>query len=1112
MVNRPLNSAAQEQRVNEVIAAYLKAVQAGERPDRQEWLERHPELADELASFFADQDQFDRLAAPLRAALPSVRPAAATPGLADTVTIDTPPRKEVRQFGDYELLEEIARGGMGVVYKARQKSLNRLVALKMLFPGNRSRDDIERFLRTEAEVAAGLEHPHIVPIYEFGQAPAEMGQPPVPYLSMKLIRGGSLKQALAEAPWSAGKEAQRRAARLLATVARAVHHAHQRGILHRDLKPGNILLDAQGQPFVTDFGLAKRAEGEGPAGQSGVIVGTALYMAPEQAAGQKRLTTAADVYSLGAILYELLTGRPPFQGANVMDMLMQVQAREPVRPRSANPRLDRDLETICLKCLEKEPSRRYGSAEALADDLERWLRHEPIEARPVGQAERLWRWGRRNPLVAGLSAAILLVALLGFVGVFGQWQVAEAHAQQAQEKAAQARENEQQANQQRDEARALAEKLQRTLYVAHMNLAQHAWEAGGIGRVRELLEQQRPKPGETDLRDFEWHYLYRLCHADLLTLKTGTASGVAFNPDGKRLASAVHDGTVKVWDAQTGQELLTLKGAAGTVAFSPDGKRLATGCLLWGKVPVRVWDARTGQELLSLNGGGMCVAFSPDGKRLASDGGGAVKVWDAQTGQELLSLKVQTGDFLPDSRVAFSPDSKRLASADGKTVKVWDAQTGQELLSFRGHTTKVRSVAYSPDGKRLASSSSDHTTVRVWDAQTGRELSVLKGNTDEVNGMAFSPDGKRLATAGYKTVKVWDAQTGQELRSLQGHNAQVDSVAISPDGKRLASASHDGTLKVWDAQTDPKPLTLPGAAGSSAASVAFSPDGKRLVTGGSGRPDSGPGALKVWDVRTGQEILTLKGHTAKVTTVAYSPAGKRLASASADKTVKLWNTQTGQELLTLKGCRDSVAFSPDSKRLATPYGDKTVKVWDAQTGQELLSFRGHGDWVTSAAFSPDGKRLASGSGNWDGTREVSIGGEVKVWDAQTGQELLSLKGGGGSVVFSPDGKRLASDSGDALPLADVTVWDAQTGQELLTLRGHTEGVTSVAFSPDGKRLASTSVDKMVKVWDAQTGQELLSFKADIRSVAFSPDGKLLASGSNDGAVTIWDATPLPEKP
>jgi serine/threonine-protein kinase len=408
-----------EERLEEVLAAYLEAVDAGQRPDQPEWLARYPDLAADLAKFFANQEQVAQLAAPLRAMAPPELPASAAEAatIGPAAEAPVPPGAKVRYFGDYELLEEIARGGMGVVYRARQISLNRDVALKMILANQfASPADVQRF-HIEAEAAAQLDHPNIVPIYEIGEHDGQH------YFSMKLIEGLDLAHSR-----EALQKDLKSAARLIATVARAVHHAHQRGILHRDLKPANVLLDVHNQPYVSDFGLAKLARSDGSLTQAGAIVGTPSYMPPEQAAGKKGLSTAADVYSLGAILYDLLTREPPFRGPTTLDILLQVMEKEPTAPSALNPRIDHDLETICLKCLRKEPERRYASAEALAEDLDRWVRGEPIQARPVGTLERTWKWIKRHPQMALvytgaglLRYGLVMILILMLCNGWGWW-------------------------------------------------------------------------------------------------------------------------------------------------------------------------------------------------------------------------------------------------------------------------------------------------------------------------------------------------------------------------------------------------------------------------------------------------------------------------------------------------------------------------------------------------------------------------------------------------------------------------------------------------------------------------------------------------------------------
>jgi WD40 repeat protein/tRNA A-37 threonylcarbamoyl transferase component Bud32 len=1017
-----------------------------------------------------------------------------TPGEKPTRNGEPEPGDRVRYFGDYEIQQEIGRGGMGVVYRARQISLNRLVALKMLRDAAlASADELRRF-QNEAEAVARLDHPHIVPVYEVGEHDGRC------YFSMKLISGPSLHEALS--PFTADPRA---AAALMVTVADAVHHAHQRGILHRDLKPSNILLDDRSQPHVTDFGLAKRAEGDEGVTPSLAVLGTPGYMAPEQAWGKKRLvTTLSDVYGLGAILYALLTGKAPFAGETVLETLDQVRLQPPVAPSRIDPKVPRDLETICLKCLEKDPARRYASAEVLAGDLSRYLAGEPILARPVGMAERAVMWARRSPAIAGLLGLVALVSALGLGGVLWQWRtavVARRDAEQASRRATSQTELAEERLQ--DSLRARATERQQTelaeqrLYDARMNVVQSQWEDYCYGDImRRGLDAQLPaNQGGIDRRGFEWFYWQRQLSSGHITVQRRDAgfNSVAYSPDGQRLAAAGTNGTVRVWDAKTRQETLTFRAHAGQVkslAFSADGQYVASA---GEDATAKLWIAATGREIRTFRGhtdSVNSVAFSPDGHRLASAGRDwSVRLWDAPTGREIHTLKGHTKDVM---NVAFSPDGRLVASASmDHTVKLWDAATGTEIRALDGHRYTVFSVAFSPDGKQLVSGRMDRT-LKFWNAATGQEIRTLKGHREYVNGVAFSPDGRWLVSAGDDSaVKIWDAVTGNEIRTLKGHISMVKSVAFGADGRHLASAGIDG-VKVWDAGPAQEALTLKGSR------VAFSPDGKRLAS-------ISDGVVKLWDAATGGEILTFKGRAKAVNSLSFRPDGRVIASAGADKTVMLWDVANALETLTLRGHTDdvmNVAFSPDGRRVASASRDHTVKLWDAATGKEIHALIGHRDTVFSVAFSPDGRRLASASID-----------AVRLWDAQTGREALTLSGHRGyiyCVVFSPDGQWLAAAYWDRT----VRLWDAQTGQVTLRLKGHGREVNSLAFSPDGRRVASASWDSTVKLWDVSTGQETLTLKEHsswVRSVTFSPDGRRLASASDDGTVKVWDARPLDDE-
>jgi WD40 repeat protein len=1048
----------------------------------------------------------------------------------------------VRSINQFELLEEVGRGAFGIVWRARDTKLDRRVAIKVPRHTVLSPSDREQFLR-EARAVAQLSHPNIVSVHEAGTDGDSL------YIVSDFIDGISLAEFLLARRLSA-----REASTFCRTVAGALEHAHQQGVIHRDLKPSNIMLPREGQPQVMDFGLAKREAGEITMTMDGEPLGTPAYMPPEQARGEgHHVDRRADVYSLGVILYELLTGELPFRGTTPM-LLKQVIDDEVPSPRKLNNSIPRDLETITLKCLQKDPSRRYQTAQALADDLTHWLEGKPITARPVTWMERSWRWCKRKPAVAGLSAAMVLLLLtVSIASVLVGWEQNRLRSQAEKERAeavtAKQGETEQRklATDKADEAErerqkaVVAEKkatdnateaegnlktAERNAYNSDMLLAQRDWDDANIGHLRELLGRHRNRD---ELKGFEWDYWNRLVDSDLLTLEghSGVVRSASFSPDGKRIVSGGGEinkpGEIKIWDAETGQEMLTLEGHSDVVAsvsFSPDGKQIVSGS---DDNTLKVWDAQTGQEMLTLKGHSnsiLSVSFSPDGKRIVSGSyEAAPKVWDAETGQETLTLK---GHISSVNSVSFSPDGKRIVSgSDDGMVKIWDAETGQEMLTLRGHSSYVWSVSFSPDGKRIVSGSYDNT-LKVWDAETGQLALTLEGHTGMVNGVSFSPDGKRIVSGnGDSTLKVWDAETGQETLTLKGHSATVRSVSFSPDGRRIVSGSHDDTLKIWDAETGQEMLTLEGHS-SSVTCVAFSLDGKRIVSGSNGRYGGMAittyvagarrrefGEIKVWDAETGQETLTLKDRITEAYSVAFSPNGRRIVSGSSDHTLKVWDAETGQEMLTLQGKKTggqghsntvvSVSFSPDGKRIVSGSYDTRLKVWDAETGQLAITLKGHSDTVRSVSFSPNGRRIVSGSS--DNT--------LKVWDAETGQEMLTLQGHSGTVIsvsFSPDGKRIVSGSLDYT----LKVWDAESGQETLTLKGHSGPVWSVSFSPDGKRIASGSGDKTLKVWDAETGQETLTLKghsAAVRSVSFSPDGRIV-SGSADKTLKVWDARPL----
>jgi WD40 repeat protein len=1155
MSRSPEDSSGREQAVNEAIAAYLDAVEAGQTPDQDLLLARHPDLANELRAFLADRDRFAQVAGQLGP--PALLPAA-QPANASTLVPDAPPQAgpvpdRVRYFGDYELLEEIARGGMGVVYKARQVSLNRVVALKMILAGQlASSADVQRF-RTEAENVASLDHPNIVPIYEVGEHGGQH------YFSMKWIDSRSLSHKVADLVPD-----PRAAARLLAAVARAVHHAHQRGILHRDLKPANILIDAASQPHVTDFGLAKRVAGDTGLTQSGAIVGTPAYMAPEQATAQKGLSTAADVYSLGAVLYELLTGRPPFQAETPLETIAQLVEREPQRPRSLDRRVSRDLETICLKCLHKQPQRRYGSAEALADDLERWLAGEPIRARPSTAWERTVKWARKRPALAALVAvsatAAALLLVLGLV-FNARLQLALADVANKQVEL--------------DRSNRLAEERQTRAEGQRLTFASRLVAPDNPGLALLLaIEGAQRQPGL-------WANSALLEALDACT-EERTLLGhqkevrsAVFSRDGRRALTASEDGTARIWDAATGEALRTFQVQEPAAAlFSPDGRRVVTVPPLSTSGHVRLWDADTGQQLALLDTwkkppDGMypftparpLVDFSPDAHwivtALFEEQDDPARVWDADTGKPLAVLKGHTNPILS---ARFSPDGKRVVTTSmDRTARVWDAETGKELQLLKSPVCKFSFAAFSPDGRRILTTQSgmDGTLVhkpgggvdgqfgvippkqdcaaRIWDADTGKELIVFRWpkmvdtflGEGGVGMGVFSPDGKWVCTAGkdpswgsgqpsFPYPLLCDAATGQlrfvlkpVVRESTSTWERDFAVAFSPgDGRYLVAVQEDKTPRIWDTATGTEVTTLRGHGGPVVAAT-FSPDGRRLLTA------STDGTARVWNLALDPESAAQRGRWPGAGRAALSRDGGRLVTfAWETKVASVWDPATGREVARLQGHERPVywaSLSADGRKAVTGSEDETARLWDADTGKQLAVLGGNDGAVSFAEFSPDGRLVVTAT---------SQGREARLWQVATGKELTTLKGGDGidpirSATFSPDSRWVLTRGygplGGGMTANDVIacIWDTASGKKLVALKDEARRVigscSSATFSPDGRYVVSCGGNPAgTHVWDAATGKLLATLGTQQFWIAlFSPDGRQVLT-TRGPTVTFWD--------
>jgi WD40 repeat protein len=1045
--------------------------------------------------------------------------------------LDAPPQETAskaalpRSFGSYELLEELARGGMGIVYRARQIQINRLVALKVMAAGQFAAPDFVKRFRTEAEAVASLDHPSIVSIYEVGECDGQS------FFSMKLVEGGSLAKRIANSQSPITGEM---AARWVAKLAHAVHFAHQRGILHRDIKPGNVLLDSQGEPHLTDFGLAKLVEKDSTLTRTMAMLGTPSYMSPEQARGEARqLTTAVDVYGLGAVFYELLTGQPPFAGGTTMETVRQVLEKEPRRPSVLKPGLDHDLETICLKCLEKDPSRRYGSAEALAFDLERWLRREPIVARPVSALERVAKWVRRRPLPAVLSAITLVTTLVSAIALIH----ANVHIRAARGIETTLR---QQAETRAEESR---QRLVRFNVGTGNRLVQDGDYFASLLWFTEAMRLENDNAAREDVHRRRFGAVLRLSPPlEQLWFHEGFIHSAEFSPDGTRVVSSSMDKRAQVWEISTGQPAFPplqhtneVKGAR----FTPDGQRVFT---VDSHGRLRFWDpstgARLGESRPTTANHAAEIDFSPDGTWMAVPTVDGVKLIDAISGEPSGQVFTSTTRM---TQVRFSPDGRILAATGlGRRINLWDltSATGQAPSKTLSHSEPLRYFEFSHDSRYLAT-----ITLRelfVWDTARGEMIGaplrpggdlfgchfspddrwlatsswdgaarvfdtssrLLVGDSMRhrvgIGQASFSPDGSQLATASWDfRARLWDPRTGQPMSPFLPHGGYVGSVNFSPDGTRLVTASQDQTVRLWALRKE-NAARLTVRHEQFISAVQFSPDGRLLLT------CSHDGFAKTWDVSTGRLLTSLPHDRKGLTCGSFSPDGKKILTGSADGSARLWDAEDGTELLPAMQharCVEHVSFSRDGQRLVTASEDGTARVWNLADGQPITPPLRHRARVVQATFSPDGRSVLTAS--HDRTAQL--------WDAKTGERIAVTMNHVGEVWranFSPDGRRVVTACSDRTQLPRAAqMWDATTGQPVGPPLEHPDGVLCAQFSPDGSYVASGGEDKAAVIWDAVSGARLtpaLPHGSYVKRVLFSPDSRLLLTVSADQTARVWE--------